>query len=103
MGVDGDWVDRAALKIPSDQFTPFDLRNKFVMDRTLDLAISVETAEHLPPERGEGFVADLWPWRPSFYSQPRFPAKAARATSTNDGRITGPDSLRNTTISLWTA
>jgi Methyltransferase domain len=59
MGVDGGWVDPAALKIPIDQFTPFDLRNKFVMDRTFDLAISVETAEHLPPERGEGFVADL--------------------------------------------
>ena len=58
-GVDGDWVDRAALKIPTDQFKPFDLRNKLVMDRTFDLAISVETAEHLPPERGEGFVADL--------------------------------------------
>jgi hypothetical protein len=48
LGVDGGWVDPAALKIPIDQFTPFDLRNKFVMDRTFDLAISVETAEHLP-------------------------------------------------------
>jgi SAM-dependent methyltransferase len=59
MGVDGDWVDRTALKIPIDQFTPFDLRQKLVMNRTYDLAISVETAEHLPPERAEGFVADL--------------------------------------------
>ena len=59
IGVDGDWVERAALKIPTAQFKPFDLRNKLVMDRTFDLAISVETAEHLPPERGEGFVADL--------------------------------------------
>ena len=59
IGVDGDWVDRAALKIPTNQFKPFDLRNRLVMDRTFDLAISVETAEHLPSERGEGFVADL--------------------------------------------
>ena len=59
LGVDGDWVNPAALKIPTDQFRPFDLRNKFAMDRAFDLAISVETAEHLPPERGEGFVADL--------------------------------------------
>jgi len=59
MGVDGEWIDRSALKIPTDQFMPFDLRNKLVMNRTFDLAISVETAEHLPPERGEGFVADL--------------------------------------------
>ena len=59
IGVDGEWVDRAALKIPTDQFKPFDLRNKLVMDRAFDLAISVETAEHLSPERGEGFVADL--------------------------------------------
>jgi len=59
LGVDGDWVNPAALKIPTDQFRPFDLRNKFAMDRAFDLAISVETAEHLPPERGEGFVANL--------------------------------------------
>ena len=59
MGVDGDWVDRAALKIPAAQFKPFDLRNKLVMDRAFDLAISLETAEHLPPERGASFVADL--------------------------------------------
>jgi SAM-dependent methyltransferase len=52
LGVNGDWVNPAALKIPTDQFRPFDLRNKFAMDRAFDLAISVETAEHLPPERG---------------------------------------------------
>src|SRR4029434_6459217 len=51
LGVDGDWVDRAALKIPAAQFKPFDLRNKLMMDRAFDLAISLETAEHLPPER----------------------------------------------------
>ena len=55
LGVDGDWVNPAALKIPTDQFRPFDLRYKFAMDRAFDLAISVETAEHLPPERGEAF------------------------------------------------
>lgn len=59
LGVDGDWVTPAALKIPVPQFKAHDLRQPLALDRTFDLAISMETAEHLPPERGEGFVADL--------------------------------------------
>src|SRR5215813_10398939 len=78
MGVDGDWVDRAALKIPTDQFKPFDLRKKLVMNRTFDLAISVETAEHLPPERGEGFVADLVALAPVVLFSAAFPGQGGR-------------------------
>lgn len=59
LGIDGDWVKPSALKIPQTNFKTHDLRAPFVLDRTFDLAISMETAEHLPPERGEGFVADL--------------------------------------------
>lgn len=59
LGVDGDWVKPAALKIPQPQFKSHDLRTPLALDRTFDLAISMETAEHLPPERSEGFIADL--------------------------------------------
>lgn len=59
LGVDGDWVNRKDLKIPVANFKPFDLRNPLHLDRTFDLAISVETAEHLPNSRSEGFVSDL--------------------------------------------
>ena len=59
LGVDGDYVDRATLKIPPALFQAHDLRTKLSVSRTFDLAVSVETAEHLPPERADGFVADL--------------------------------------------
>jgi SAM-dependent methyltransferase len=59
VGVDGHWVDRARLKIPDRDFLSADLRRPFTLDRTFELAISTETAEHLPPESAESFVDSL--------------------------------------------
>jgi hypothetical protein len=36
-----------------------DLKERLSMDRTFDLAMSLETAEHLPPECADTFVASL--------------------------------------------
>lgn len=59
LGLDGPWIDEAALKIPLVNFqrTPLDQRVDF--GRRFDLAICVEVAEHLPPERGVSLVEDL--------------------------------------------
>ena len=59
MGVDGDWVNRAALKIPTDQFKPFDLRNKFAMDRAFDLGFPLKQRNICRRNVGRLFVADL--------------------------------------------
>jgi SAM-dependent methyltransferase len=59
VGVDGHWVDRRRLKIPERDFLSADLRKPFALDRTFDLAVSTETAEHLPPESAESFVESL--------------------------------------------
>ena len=59
VGVDGDWVDRRRLKIPDKDFLSADLRRPFVLERTFDLAVSTETAEHLPPESAACFVDSL--------------------------------------------
>jgi SAM-dependent methyltransferase len=60
LGLDGPWVDPALLKIPPDQFRRTDLEAPIIEpDRRRDLAISLEVAEHLAPERAEGFVANL--------------------------------------------
>jgi hypothetical protein len=58
-GYDGDWVDRKLLQIPSEAFHPADLNQPLSIDRQYDLALSLETAEHLQPERGETLVTDL--------------------------------------------
>jgi SAM-dependent methyltransferase len=57
LGIDGAWVDRRHVQ--SEHFLAHDLRNPLTLDRKFDLVISLEVAEHLPPERAEDFVSDL--------------------------------------------
>lgn len=58
-GIDGDWVDPAALLIPKDQFKQFDLSQAFTLGRRFDLAMSLEVGEHLPPPSASRFVESL--------------------------------------------
>ncbi len=59
IGVDGHWVDRTRLTIPDQDFVVADLAYPFALGRTFDLAVSTETAEHLPPESAASFVDSL--------------------------------------------
>src|SRR5262249_50066622 len=59
VGIDGEYVDRDLLEIPQEQFREVDLSAPFSLDRTFDLAISLEVAEHLPPEAAEAFVESV--------------------------------------------
>jgi SAM-dependent methyltransferase len=58
LGVDGEWVDRG-LEIADKQFIRANLTEPFVLDRRFDLVVSLEVAEHLPPECAEVFVRSL--------------------------------------------
>jgi SAM-dependent methyltransferase len=57
VGVDGEYAEHAA--IPQAHFVAKDLALPCTFERTFDLAISLEVAEHLERERAESFVADL--------------------------------------------
>jgi SAM-dependent methyltransferase len=57
-GIEGDWVTPAMLDDPRIAFSPQDLEQPFT-GPSVDLAISLEVAEHLSPARAESFVADL--------------------------------------------
>lgn len=59
LGIDGDYVDRDRLHIDRDEFLARDLTQPVRIDRTFELAMSLEVAEHLPADRAAGFVADL--------------------------------------------
>jgi SAM-dependent methyltransferase len=59
LGVDGDHVKKEWLEIPDDRFLSFDLKTSFRIDRQFDLVISLEVAEHLPPECAGMFVDTL--------------------------------------------
>jgi SAM-dependent methyltransferase len=58
-GVDGDYVDRARLRIPRECFRAHDLREPLDLGRRFDLVISLEVGEHVPPDRAEVFVESL--------------------------------------------
>jgi SAM-dependent methyltransferase len=59
LGVDGDDVPRDQLMIPPACFLAADLSTPLHLDRTFDLACSLEVAEHLPPGAAETFVETL--------------------------------------------
>ena len=58
-GVDGDHVERAKLEVEAERFHAVDLREPLRMDREFDLVLSLEVAEHLPPECAKTFVGSL--------------------------------------------
>ncbi|NQE35342.1 putative glycosyltransferase EpsJ [Microcoleus sp. IPMA8] len=59
LGIDGDYVDRTLLQIPLNQFQSADLKQPLQINRTFDLVISLEVAEHLPATCAENFVDSL--------------------------------------------
>ena len=59
LGLDGEWVDPAALEIPRSQFRVTDLTKSFSCDRRFDVAVSLEVAEHLPERSADEFVRSL--------------------------------------------
>ena len=58
-GYDGDYVPREYLQIPEETFHPADFKAGIAVGRRYDLAMSLEVAEHLPPELAENFVGTL--------------------------------------------
>ena len=59
LGVDGRYVPLSLRHLSPDEFCEADLSRPLPPLPRADLVLSLEVAEHLPPERAEGFVADL--------------------------------------------
>lgn len=58
-GVDGPYMRKQWLEISPDRFLAFDLRNPLRLERTYDLAIALEVAEHLPSACADTLVDSL--------------------------------------------
>lgn len=59
-GVDGPWIDPDVLQIPRDCFVSCDLSTSSPpLDKEYDLVVSLEVAEHLPPDTAASFVDTL--------------------------------------------
>jgi SAM-dependent methyltransferase len=59
LGLDGDYVSRADLRVPVAHFRPADLTRPPDLGRRFDLAACVEVGEHLPAAAAPGLVALL--------------------------------------------
>jgi SAM-dependent methyltransferase len=59
LGLDGPWVRLDQLRIAPERFRRADLAQPIALGRRFDCALALEVAEHLPPDRADGFVADL--------------------------------------------
>jgi hypothetical protein len=57
--LDGEYVDRSQLMIDAVNFHCHDLRKPLPTNTRYDLSMSLEVAEHLPPDRSESFIAEL--------------------------------------------
>jgi hypothetical protein len=59
VGYEGEWVKSLPPAYPGLDIRAVDLEQPLRPAETYDLAISMEVAEHLTPERADSFVADL--------------------------------------------
>lgn len=59
LGIDGDYVDKEMLYISPQDFKTIDLNRPFTLNRTFDLAVCLEVAEHLQAEHANDFVESL--------------------------------------------
>ena len=58
-GLDGNYVDRSQLYIPSESFAEIDLQQPLHLEGRYDLAVCLEVAEHLDPPAGAELVRAL--------------------------------------------
>ena len=56
LGLDGEYIQRDLLRIPAEKFLAVDLKKPLRMNRSFDLVVSLEVAEHLPVECADTFV-----------------------------------------------
>jgi len=59
LAIDGGYVKPEQLEIPRSHFKTMNLEGAILVDRTFDLAVCLEVAEHLNPARAESLVSDL--------------------------------------------
>jgi cyclopropane fatty-acyl-phospholipid synthase-like methyltransferase len=59
LGVEGPYIGNEVLQIPRTNMILQDLKQTLEVSRRFDLAMSLEVAEHLPPENADRFVQTL--------------------------------------------
>ena len=65
LGLEGPWLPDDVVEVPAQHIRRTDLDKGLEIDSTFDLAICLEVAEHLSPDRAESLVAELCAARPA--------------------------------------
>ena len=113
-GIDGDWVLPERLQFPSEFFSVMDLKQPVSLDKTYNLAVCLEVAEHLPAsvadvlvksltraapvvlfsaalplQGGSHHINEQWPayWEEKFRAQGYVPVDAIRRHVWDDSRV----------------
>ena len=114
LGIEGNWVPKEHLVIPENLFMKHNLNERLILDRTFDLAICLEVAEHIsekyaktfidtltslapavlfsaaiPGQGGKGHVNEQWPdyWADFFMQKDYRPIDFIRKKIWNDNRV----------------
>lgn len=99
-GLDGPHVPVDQRLISAEEFVETDLTTFTGIGR-FDLAICLEVVEHLPASHADPIVAGLCESADVILFSAVFPCKAARITSTSNGRRTGRKSSPLVASSCW--
>jgi 2-polyprenyl-3-methyl-5-hydroxy-6-metoxy-1,4-benzoquinol methylase len=78
-GLDGSYVDVEKLLIDRERFSPTDLAGPFTIEKTYDLAVCLEVAEHLPAKAAAGLVASLTKAAPAILFSAAVPGQSGTA------------------------
>ena len=105
IGVDGHYVDTERLRFPKDQFIPANLEEPLSLNRTFDLAVCLEVAEHLKPASAPAIVDSLCRHGDIVLFSGATHCKAVRVTSMSNGPRTGWIYSKTTRIFplIWSA
>ncbi len=103
LGIDGDWVDIKMLEIPENKFLALDLTQPLRVEQQFDLVLSLEVAEHLPPECARVFIESLVKLRPVILFSAAVPFQGEQITLTNSGQTIWRNSFKSKDMWLLTA
>jgi SAM-dependent methyltransferase len=91
LGIDGPWIEPRQQEIPEVFFRECDLTRPVALERTFDLALCLEVAEHLPAEAAPGLIESLTALAPVVVFSAAIPGQGAKAISTRGGQVSGRD------------
>jgi len=91
LGLDGKWYNKDLLfkYITETEFKSVDLEKPIHLDRTYDLVISLEVAEHLAASSADDFVCSLVEQGRLSFSALQYQFKMVKITSMNNGHTIG--------------